>query len=69
MDCLAALMSDPNKARMYAGYGWRTARSRHPGGVNTGMADSSVQFVADDVDSVVWRAAATRDGGENAALP
>ena len=69
MDCLAALMSDPNKARMYAGYGWRTARSRHPGGVNTGMADSSVQFVADDVDPVVWRAAATRDGGENAALP
>jgi prepilin-type N-terminal cleavage/methylation domain-containing protein/prepilin-type processing-associated H-X9-DG protein len=31
-----------------------TASSRHPGGVNVAMADSSVQFVADEVDPASW---------------
>jgi prepilin-type N-terminal cleavage/methylation domain-containing protein/prepilin-type processing-associated H-X9-DG protein len=64
LDCLAALMSTPDLARMYAGYGWRAARSRHPGGVNVVMADASGQFVNDSVDPAVWKALATRAGGE-----
>jgi prepilin-type processing-associated H-X9-DG protein len=64
LDCLAALMSTPDLARMYAGYGWRAARSRHPGGVNVVKADGSGQFVGDSVDPAVWKALATRAGGE-----
>jgi prepilin-type N-terminal cleavage/methylation domain-containing protein/prepilin-type processing-associated H-X9-DG protein len=64
LDCLAALMSTPDLARMYAGYGWRAARSRHTGGVNVVMADGSGQFVSDTVDPAVWKALATRAGGE-----
>jgi len=64
LDCLAALMSTPDLARMYAGYGWRAARSRHPSGVNVVKADGSGQFVGDSVDPAVWKALATRAGGE-----
>jgi prepilin-type N-terminal cleavage/methylation domain-containing protein/prepilin-type processing-associated H-X9-DG protein len=69
LDCLAALMTTADKARMYAGYGWRTARSRHPDGVNVTLADGAVRFVADAVDPAVWEAAATRAGGEALPLP
>jgi prepilin-type N-terminal cleavage/methylation domain-containing protein/prepilin-type processing-associated H-X9-DG protein len=69
LDCLSALMSTPDLAKMYAGYGWRTARSRHGGGVTVGMADGSVRYVADGVDPAVWRAASTRAGGEGLTLP
>jgi prepilin-type N-terminal cleavage/methylation domain-containing protein/prepilin-type processing-associated H-X9-DG protein len=48
-------------------FGWRAARSRHVGGVNLLMADSSVQFVYDDVDPSVWQAWATRKGNEVAS--
>jgi prepilin-type processing-associated H-X9-DG protein len=41
-----------------------TARAYHPAGVNVGMMDGSVQFVASTIDLNVWRAMATRDGGE-----
>jgi type II secretory pathway pseudopilin PulG len=64
LDCLAALMNTPDKSRMYAGYGWRTARSRHRAGVTVGMADGSVRFVADDIEPVAWQAAATIAGGD-----
>jgi prepilin-type processing-associated H-X9-DG protein len=40
------------------------ARSRHPGGVHVLLCDSSVQFVADDVDLTTWRAASTIKGDE-----
>jgi prepilin-type N-terminal cleavage/methylation domain-containing protein/prepilin-type processing-associated H-X9-DG protein len=40
------------------------ARSHHPGGVNTAMCDGSVQYVVDDIDLTVWRAASTTQGGE-----
>ena len=69
LDCLAAQMSSADLARMYAGYGWRAARSRHPGGVNVALADGAVRFVEDGVDPAVWRAAATRAGGEALSLP
>jgi len=41
-----------------------TSRSHHPGGVNSAMMDGSVRFVTDDVTIAVWRAMATRGGGE-----
>ena len=69
LDCLAALMSSADLAKMYAGYGWRAARSRHPGGVNVALADGAVRFVDDTVDPAVWKAAATRAGGEATPLP
>jgi prepilin-type processing-associated H-X9-DG protein len=69
LDCLSALMSTVDLTKMYAGYGWRAARSRHPGGVNVAMADGSLRFVADDVEPAVWKAAATRAGGEAVTLP
>jgi prepilin-type N-terminal cleavage/methylation domain-containing protein/prepilin-type processing-associated H-X9-DG protein len=45
-------------------YGWKTARSRHPGGVNVLFGDGRVQFVKDSVNLPTWRALATRGGGE-----
>ena len=46
--------------------GWHRsiARSAHSGGVNASMLDSSVRFVSDGVDLLVWRAASTFNGGE-----
>lgn len=41
------------------------ARSRHPGGVNASYADASVQFVTDDIETLVWRALGTRAFGDN----
>jgi len=68
IDCIGVEMSSADKATQYAGYGWRAARSRHPGGVNVVMADGSWQFVGDAVDPAVWKALATRAGGEAAGL-
>lgn len=46
------------------GSGAYTARSYHPGGVNSAMADGSGRFVAQDIDPLVWRAISTRRGAE-----
>ena len=63
IDCIGVEMASDVKIQ-YAGYGWRAARSRHPGGVNVLMADGSLQFFEDGVDPAVWRAASTRAGGD-----
>ncbi len=44
---------------------WASARSRHNGGVNAAMGDSSVRFVDNEVNGMVWHAMCTRDGGES----
>lgn len=41
-----------------------TSRSYHPSGVNVGLADGSVRFVAKTINLATWRALATRAGGE-----
>ena len=41
-----------------------TARSYHPGGVNTSMMDGSVKFTTNNVDPIFWRAIGTVDGSE-----
>ncbi len=40
------------------------ATSDHPGGVNVGMADGSIDFKSENVDSEVWWGIGTRNGGE-----
>ncbi|MCR9291445.1 MAG: DUF1559 domain-containing protein [bacterium] len=44
------------------------SRSRHVGGVQILRCDSSTQFMAENVDIVVYRAMSTRNGGEVAQL-
>jgi len=68
LDCLAAVMDTTDMAKMYAGYGWRSSRSRHPGGAHVAMADSAVRFMADAIDPAVWKAISTRSGGESVRL-
>lgn len=46
-----------------------TASSRHSGGVNLGMADASVHFLADEIDLNIWHGLGSRNGGEAVALP
>jgi prepilin-type processing-associated H-X9-DG protein len=46
------------------GYGFFTARSWHPGGVNVLMADGSVRFIKDSINSVTWYSLATAVDGE-----
>jgi prepilin-type processing-associated H-X9-DG protein len=41
------------------------ARSQHLRGVNVVFADGSSKFITDDVDPKIWRALATRAGGDN----
>ena len=40
------------------------ARSRHPGGVNVGLADGSVRYIKDSINLFSWRALSTTQGNE-----
>jgi prepilin-type N-terminal cleavage/methylation domain-containing protein/prepilin-type processing-associated H-X9-DG protein len=63
-DCIGSYALGGEADKRYSAYGWRAARSRHRGGVNVLLLDGSVQYVAETVDEALWRAAATRAGGE-----
>ncbi len=58
----------PNAARpdciVYHNPGWKAARSFHPAGVNALYCDGHVVFARDTVNLAIWRAVATRAGGE-----
>ena len=41
-----------------------TSRSFHPGGVNVGMADGSVQFISQNIDLRIWHALGTPKQGD-----
>ena len=43
-----------------------SARSKHSGGVNAGMADGAVLFISDNVNAAVWQALGSINGGETA---
>ncbi|HLJ95459.1 MAG TPA: DUF1559 domain-containing protein [Gemmataceae bacterium] len=65
----------PNQNKPYGGsdiyQGWPdlySFRSRHPGGLQFGFADGSVRFLTDSIALPVYRAFATRNGGENVSL-
>jgi prepilin-type N-terminal cleavage/methylation domain-containing protein len=55
---------NPLPEKRFAAYGWRAARSLHPGGVNLVRADASLQFVNQNIDLQTWRALSTKNGGE-----
>jgi prepilin-type N-terminal cleavage/methylation domain-containing protein/prepilin-type processing-associated H-X9-DG protein len=44
-------------------------RSRHTGGLQFALADGSVRFVSESVPIQIYRAMATRSGGESVTLP
>ncbi|MFO0951930.1 MAG: DUF1559 domain-containing protein [Isosphaeraceae bacterium] len=46
------------------GYGFFSARSRHPGGVNMLFGDGSVKFIKDTINPATYYAIATRANGE-----
>ncbi|MFO0954362.1 MAG: H-X9-DG-CTERM domain-containing protein, partial [Isosphaeraceae bacterium] len=41
-----------------------TARSKHPGGVNSLFCDGHVQFVKNSVNVPAWQSLGSRNGGE-----
>jgi prepilin-type processing-associated H-X9-DG protein len=43
--------------------------SRHTGGGNFGLADGSVRFIGDSIDTITYRALATISGGEVVSVP
>jgi prepilin-type N-terminal cleavage/methylation domain-containing protein len=62
-DCISSRLLG-SLAERYAAYGWRAARSNHPTGVSTALADGSVRVIADEIDLALWQAMATRAGEE-----
>ena len=64
VDCVSAVAGRAISSVLYSCYGWRSARSRHPGGVNVLMADGSGSFYTDDIDLATWKALAIREGKE-----
>ena len=67
-DCMGVQSSGIIQER-FSPYGWRAARSNHPGGVNVLLADGSLRFVGDTVNANVWKDLATIAGGETGAAP
>jgi prepilin-type N-terminal cleavage/methylation domain-containing protein/prepilin-type processing-associated H-X9-DG protein len=45
-------------------FSWKPARSRHTGGVNLLLADGSVHFVSNSVNTTTWQGVGSRNGGE-----
>jgi prepilin-type N-terminal cleavage/methylation domain-containing protein/prepilin-type processing-associated H-X9-DG protein len=66
-DCIASQLGGGVQMQFTA-WGWRAARSRHPGGVSILMADGSVQFVLDEVGPSVWTAWGTCAGNETISI-
>jgi hypothetical protein len=62
-DCMGVQLGGGTQVQ-FTPYGWRTARSAHPGGVNLINADCSLQFLHDDVDQIIWRGMSTIAGSE-----
>jgi prepilin-type N-terminal cleavage/methylation domain-containing protein/prepilin-type processing-associated H-X9-DG protein len=46
-----------------------SARSRHPGGVQVGMADGSARFIPESIELNVWQALGSISGGEVVEVP
>jgi prepilin-type N-terminal cleavage/methylation domain-containing protein/prepilin-type processing-associated H-X9-DG protein len=61
--------ADPPYTNVGSGFAHKAARSVHPGGVNAGFGDGSIQYVADGIGADAWRAAGTINGEEAIAQP
>lgn len=62
-DCLGVRIGGSVEV-LFTPYGWRAARSWHPGGVNVLLADGGVRFTAETIDLRTWQALSTIAGGE-----
>jgi len=64
-DCRGGL---PHSTRTVQLWSWLSlniaARSKHPGGVNSLLADGHVQFVKNSINVATWQALGSRNGGE-----
>ena len=64
-DCRGGL---PHSSRSDPFWSWLSlniaARSKHPGGVNSLMADGHVQFIKNTINVLVWQGLGSRNGGE-----
>jgi len=56
--------AEPDCHNGYHNFAITSARSHHAGGVNVVLCDGSVRFVSENVDLIVWRAAAARSDGK-----
>lgn len=63
-DCVTNFTGATPAGARSSGHGLSTARSRHTGGVNVWFCDGSVRFIKDSISMAIWRALATRSGGE-----
>ena len=63
-DCMGVQVGGGVKVQ-FTPFGWRTARSAHAGGVNLLLADGSLQFTADEIDTDVWSALSTIAGHDH----
>jgi prepilin-type N-terminal cleavage/methylation domain-containing protein/prepilin-type processing-associated H-X9-DG protein len=68
-DCITSVTVDPTipPQKLYSAYGWRTARSNHPGSVNILLADGSARLIDDSVDLTLWKNLSTRDAADIAS--
>ena len=60
----APASNDPGPTQ-WTGTVYVTARSRHPGGVNTVCGDGSVHFINDTISINLWRSLSSMSGNEN----
>jgi prepilin-type N-terminal cleavage/methylation domain-containing protein/prepilin-type processing-associated H-X9-DG protein len=64
-DCRGGL---PHSTRSDPLWSWLSlniaTRSKHPGGVNTLIADGHVQFIKNSINVIVWQGLGSRNGGE-----
>ena len=58
------VVPDCTSAGALPAHGMFTARSLHPGGVNSLMADGSIRFVTEGISNATWRGLGSRSGGE-----
>jgi prepilin-type N-terminal cleavage/methylation domain-containing protein len=57
-------LDNPPYTNVGAAWMHKSARSRHPGGVNVIMGDCSTRFVSDNIALATWRAMGTLNGAD-----
>jgi prepilin-type N-terminal cleavage/methylation domain-containing protein len=63
-DCIGVKLIAPTPVKRHSAYGWRAARSWHPGGVCVARGDGSTKFVNEEIDLTLWRNLSTIAGSE-----
>lgn len=68
-DCITSVTVDPTipPQKLYSAYGWRAARSNHPGGVNVLFADGSARLMGDSISLAIWKGLSTSNAGDDVA--